>query len=125
MAMNKKEAAEMEELRRELRIARALRWPDTPPPEPMPVPKGSETVMGWVAYGSASAVDEAWSQSMRHGRGRDPEQSGSQRGIRLHRTKLDALLNLRAAKTREFAEHLASLDAQIEAERAASNTPAE
>lgn len=124
MAMNKKEAAEFANLRRDLALAKALRWPDTPVPERLPLPDvNGAWVQGWDFNEYTGIVEQAWTERHAHGRGvLDVEERrrsirGSQNGRRVFATRLDALIALRHAQTREFAKRLAGLDVLIEEAR--------
>lgn len=144
MVMNKKEREALESAQHEVRIARALSWQtaqvgNVRPDVPAPVDSRRAT-KGWVAHlyfgtpntmvypaasdsvshysgrtGDQSAIDfvEQWS-----GRERFGMTSGSRGAIAVHSTRLGALLQLRADLERRCAEMLASVDKQIEQERA-------
>lgn len=119
MAMTKKESKALDDLREELRLAKALRWPDTPEPARDSLPERGY-VGGWDFNVYNGRVDEMWTGPVSHGWGKVPDTwhpSGSRDGLRLYATRLDALVALRAAKTREVAKVLADIDALIEAER--------
>ena len=122
MAMNKAEREELERLKQEVALAKALRFSALPAPVLIP-PPDSGTTTGWIMnsyyFGS---VEQAWSESDAHGFGlKSGVQTGSRDGISLYRSKLDAYVGLRLAKEMEFAKHLADIDAIIETVRAASS----
>lgn len=129
MAMNKKEQAEMDALREELRIARAFRFTEPVERDVLP-PKscyGSEGLttgyefnehIGADPHSYSSAISHQWSGSVSHGNVPYREHSGSQGARRLFSTKLLALRALRFALERRFAKRLAEVDAAIEKELA-------
>ena len=116
MAMNKKEQAEMAELKKQLSIVRALNWTQ-PVIKDVPRPD-SGTTHGYNFNTHNCLVYEVWSQPVRHGTGRAPTPHGSasQNGIAMYSTKILALRGLRYAVELECAKKLAAIDAQIEAE---------
>lgn len=121
MAMTKAETARVAELERELTLRKVLSWPAAAP-APMPLPTGTATATGWLVAGdlrTGPRVELAWSQSDRHGWGWAPTRGGSasKGGIRLYRTKLDAIIAARMTMTEQAAEILAKLDSAIDAER--------
>lgn len=129
MAMNKKEQAEMDALREELRIARAFRFTDpverdVMPPESCYRGEGLTTGYDFNEHIGAdprsysSAISHQWSGSVSHGDMPYSEYSGSQGSRRLFSTKLLALRALRFALERRFAKRLAAVDAAIEKELA-------
>lgn len=136
MAMNKKEAAQLNEALTQARFNRALSWsrlPETPDVKP---PSGIfEFANGWTftensIYPSTPKAYEAWTESSYHGDGhRDPDAPRTQRrpsashGARwLFSTKLRALYALRRALERKFAAVLAEVDLAIEIEEAIAET---
>lgn len=127
--MNKKEQAEFDALKADLAAARALRWPDYEEPAKLLPPQNDGHVQGWNynAYlmrdhgNPANAVFQAWSESNRHGHGvYKKDQIASQKGVALYPTRADALRALRLRITEEYARTLASVDALIAEEGAAS-----
>lgn len=118
MAMNKKEQAEMDELRNQLRLARAFRrtapvLPDVPPPS------GSPYQTTGFLYGGYAGVTEAWSTPVSHGYGQPSGASrmcGSQNGVHLFSTKELALRARRWDMEVEFEKKLADIDLLIEIE---------
>lgn len=119
MAMNKKEQAELAELKNSLRLAKALRWTepvgkDVPPPHTF-----GEEASGFVFNAYSSSVSAAWSSSGSHGIGshtRESKYGGSQNSISMFSTRLLALRGLRNAVELEAAQKLARIDEQIEVE---------
>lgn len=121
MSMNKKETAEMERLREELRIAKALRFTDEVLPDvPIPEPGfGQPLAVGFLfnAYvGTHSTrVEPACSSSTGHSFG-GTDKTTTQRGVRLFSTRLMALRACRHEVELQVAKILADIDRQIEAE---------
>lgn len=133
MAMTKVEKAalagartEAELARRDLGLARALRWTDRPHAEAEGVPHGEPSGgyrEGWVfvaAGGASDRVEIGWTESHRHGWGRHSSKprSAAQDGRPVFPTRLDALVGLRRRVERECAERLLRIDRMIEAEAA-------
>lgn len=120
MAMNKKELAEMAELKRELAEARALRFTSQVVPD-LPAPKGGVKTSGWDFNAHCHEVGQAWSESIAHGRGpaRGKNMSASQGSRALYSTKLLALKAMRNTMEHKAARELAKVDALIEQEAAA------
>ncbi len=130
--MTKKEQAEMEALRRDLRIARAWRRtepvaPDVPPPD-----RGASK--GWYVFAylkANSGVVKAMSESHSHFTGEKAWEradaktweesqrfgSGTQGGLRLYSSKLLALKAARAKLEADMAMELAAIDELIEREQ--------
>lgn len=115
MAMTKTEKAAMDALKREVSVARALRWTDEVKRDLMPPKMGGEVTQGWDIGGAS--VRQAWSSSMYNGSGiyleggngiksRDPRS--------LYSTEELALRALRNTLERKCAEALADIDARIE-----------
>lgn len=127
--MNKREEAEMASLRNQLALAKALRWIGIEPPKKIPPPSGygNPRNNGWNfnAY-QDGRVFKAWSESTAHGDGHlddvQSRQAGSQNGVSLYTTALDALIGLRLAKEAECARILAQIDRKIEEERAVASS---
>lgn len=122
MAMNKKEQAEMADLKRELAEARALRFtPKVVPDLPAPAPASSGKTSGWDFSAYGKNVHRAWSESYAHGHGtaRGQKLSASQGSRPLYSTKLLAFRAMRNALEQRFAGELAQVDAWIEQEAAA------
>jgi hypothetical protein len=119
MAMNKKEQAQMDELRQALRLAKALRWTEEVKTDVAPPSTYSSHVSGYVYSSHGGRVEPAWTSSVSHGRGYSEPQSrisGSQRAINMYSTKLLALRALRHAVELECAKKLSDIDTQIEQE---------
>lgn len=116
--MNKKEQQQMEDMKQELRLVRALRFTDkvefdVPPPSGY---SGALTT-GYHAwsYGSGPSVEVACSSSTSHAYG-STVKTNSQGCRSLYSTKLLALRALRYGVEQECASRLARVDAMIEAE---------
>jgi truncated hemoglobin YjbI len=126
MAMTKAEKQRMEELEKEVRLARALRWSSYTAPSMIHPKSGtSEIITGYLFFGSRidgriyraeSALTEAWSSTVTHGHGkRGHDRLSASQGSRvLYQTKRDALVGLRLEKERDFAAALADIDRAIE-----------
>ena len=124
MAMTKAEKQRMEELEKEVRLARALRWSTYAPPLMIrPKSEASEIITGYLVFGSRidgriyraeSALTEAWSSTVSHGHGQSRSNSASQGSRALYQTKRDALIGLRLEKEKDFAAMLADIDRAIE-----------
>ena len=109
--MTKKEIAEVELMRRELRILSALRWTEEVKPD-IDYPQGKEFTKGWlVGYKNATI---GCSNSVHHSSGRN-DRTDSQRPVQLYSTKLLALRGLRHETERRCAIELADVDRMIEA----------
>lgn len=119
MAMNKKEQAEMAELKREAAINRALNWTQKIEPD-LPTPSADDKDSSGFVFNAHNAhVQPAWSTSVSHGIGRPARMSGysaSQRGIPMYSSHLLALRALRHEMELAFASRLADIDKRIEAE---------
>jgi hypothetical protein len=118
MAMTKAERLELETARNELAAAKALGWSGHKAPELLPVPSYPGHTKGWVYNTHRISVERAWSESIAHGYGlypgADPRHCyGRQDGIRLYATERDALIALRLAAEKLYAEKLADIDAKI------------
>lgn len=127
--MNKREQTEMASLREQLALAKALRWIGIEPPKKIPPPSGygSRYNNGWNfnTY-QDGRIFKAWSESTAHGDGHLDDstrrQTGSQNGVSLYTSALDALIGLRLAKEAECARILAQIDRRIEEERAVASS---
>jgi hypothetical protein len=127
MAMTKAEKQRMEELEKEVRLVRALRYSTYAPPKKIHVGSDNQRINGYLIFGSRidgivwgaeSAVVEAWSESVRHGQGKYQEgrqTMASRDSCPLYRTRHDALIGLRLDKEKKFATILADIDRAIEA----------
>ena len=118
--MTKKEAAEVERVKHELRLKGALRA--TTPAEPdIPIPESDSLGLttGFVFEGDTCAwprVEPACSSFMAHGIGRN-DRTSSRGGIRLFSTRLLALMALRYAVEQDCCIRLARVDSWIEEEK--------
>ena len=117
--MTKAERARLEAAETRLAQALALRWSGLEMPPRLPLPAADQTVVnGWYfnQHGSGN-VFEAWTSSATHGFGhitaRKEAASASRNPRPVFASKRDALIALRVAKERDFAERLAEIDAQI------------
>jgi len=117
MPMTRAEKAEMQFLRDQLALERALRWtaavePDVPPPD------GVTVTRGWLPLGEQSdrpRVEIACSSAVFHGIGTHITSQGARS---LYSTRLLALRGLRHQVEVHVAGILARIDAQIAAEAA-------
>ena len=114
MSMNKKELAQMDELRRELRIARA--WKLTEPVETdlQPPNFGGPLVKGFLFNSYSMQVEKACTDYVHHSWGRD-DKTDSQGTYSLFSTPLLALRAMRYQIERECIAKLAQVDEMIEA----------
>ena len=123
--MTKRERAEMEELRSQLRMARAFHFttpvePDVPPPSGMS--DGLTEGFLYNAYERAWRVVPACSSSVGHSFGCD-DRTDSQNPSALFSTRLLALQALRNDAEKQCARWLAEIDQAIEkAERDSTTT---
>lgn len=126
--MTKREQAEMDALRKEVRIARALRFSEPVEPD-VPIPSGfSELSTGFYVWANGPdrvhhrsvAVDVACSSSSGHAFG-STAKTNSQGPRRLYSSRLLALKAGRADLARQCAESLAWVDEQIEKEEKEAN----
>lgn len=129
MAMTKAEKAEMEALRRQVELARALCWPSGPRPQSLaaPEPGSSDKVYGWrpvvgrvqgatsITYGIRDAVEPWWTGSSING---SLAGAASQGKAQVFASRLEALQDIRHELTVDYAGRLAALDQAIEQERA-------
>ena len=116
MAMTKKEAAEVERIKEELRLKGALRA--TSPVEPdVPIPSlstPSDLAKGYLfVCCNWPRIEKACSSSCYHSSGRD-DKTTSQGARMLYSTPLRAALALRYATEQECAQRLAMVDEMIE-----------
>lgn len=123
MAMNKKEHAEMESLREQLRIAKAFRFTGPVLPDvPVPVDGYShaDAVNGYGFNDHTATVYETCSTCISHSRWghSDKTTSWAQQGISQYSTRLLALRGLRNAIEKKVARQLADIDEQISREEA-------
>lgn len=133
MAMNKSERAEMERLRKDLALAKAMRWPGYARPESVSrewinqnleegglrFGKSERVARGWFynAYLSGTNVVSAPTFGCSNGisHSSDGDVTTTQNMGRMYPTKLDALHCLRLDLTEKCARVLADVDRQIEA----------
>ncbi len=120
--MNKKEQAEMDSLRDQLRIAKALRFTEDVLPDvmaPLPSEPGHRLTKGYLiaAYAGwdGDKVVPACSSSVYHNFG-SQEKTSSQGSRALYSTRLLALRGLRHEVEKQVASRLASIDKKIEQE---------
>jgi hypothetical protein len=126
MAMTKAEKQRMEELEKEVRLVRALRYSTYAPPQKICASGVVPEITGYLSVGSRMngpldverSVVAAWSDTVSHGEGIRIKgfSMGSRDPRALYRTKRDALIGLRLEKERDFATILADIDRAIEAE---------
>lgn len=136
MAMTKAERALVEELTTARDLARSLRWPEQPRPQPYTeeeiqaivqtratgVPGGA-VASGWMINVHTKQVDVGWTTLHTHKWGyssretMDVHTSSAQGMGQVYRTYLDALMALRFDLTVKFAEELAEIDQLIAEER--------
>lgn len=115
MAMNKREAKEMEDLKRELRMAKALSWtvsvrPDVAPPDCFGI------TTGYLFNSYSVTVSVACSSSTGHAHGKN-DKTTTQGSRWLYSTKLLALQAMRNELEVGFAKKLAEVDLEIEKEQ--------
>jgi hypothetical protein len=126
MSMTKKELAEREELRRQLRLARAFRFTekverDVPPPETSSSFGALTKGFLYNAYHNSWRVEPACSSCVSHAFGRD-DKTDSQQPCSLYSTRLLALKALRNDAEQQCAKWLAEIDTEIEKETANERT---
>ena len=119
--MNKKEQKAFDDLKEQLRIAKALRFTEDVP-EDVPIPsEWKELAKGWMfnehrwTHGRAGSVQRACSSPTGHCFG-DDTYTNTQGGKSLFSTKKRALTAMRRAIELEYAKSLADLDKLIEEE---------
>jgi hypothetical protein len=118
MSMTKKERTEMDDLRRQLRMAKALRWTENIEPDILPPSSFNGLSTGFVPvgiWGSHAHVEEACSSSIYHAVGRC-DKTTSQGSLALYSTKLLALKGLRHRMELICAGQLARIDEMIDGE---------
>lgn len=123
MAMNKKEQAAFEAMKREILLAKAFRFTERVKPDIMP-PTTSELRKGWhynsyIGSYSGPRVHRACTSAVHHSIGNDTK-TDTQQPLSLYSTKLLALRALRHDVEKQVANILADIDEQIEAEKADS-----
>lgn len=114
MAMNKKEQAEMERLKTDLLIAKAMRFTDKVEPDLMPPKSLSEGLVKGFLYNSYSPrVERSCTSSVHHSFGSD-EETSTQNPKRLYSTELLAWKACRNEMEEAFARKLAGVDLIID-----------
>lgn len=126
MAMTKKEQAEMEDLKRQLAIAKAFRFTNPVNKDVAPPSGGwgSTLSTGWVFNSYTKKVDVACSSQVHHAIGKT-DKTSTQNPIWMFSSKLLALKALRHDLERKFAEELANIDKMIEIEEQHSEAEAD
>lgn len=120
--MNKKEQAEMAELRQQLMLARAVRTTEPVAPDLRIETSSQDELSGYTFNAHNKEVVPAWTQRVVHGRGysSSAEQrkngSATQRSIPLYSTRLLALRAMRHAIEKQVFADLAKIDAAIDKE---------
>lgn len=115
MAMNKKEKAELDKLKQELRLAKALRWTVPIEPDVSPPPPFTEMKRGWLYndYITSARVEPACASSHFHAFGQT-DRTTTQGTRSLFSSRLLALKALRHRLELKCAEILAKIDKDIE-----------
>lgn len=114
--MNKKEQAEIEELRNQLRIAKAFRFTEKVEPD-VPIPElfSRELSKGFSFNSYTGEISRACSSSISHSVHND-EKTTTQCPRCLYSTRTLALKAMRYEMEQRFAKELADVDKQIEQE---------
>jgi len=115
MSMTKKERAEMEDLRTQLRIAKAFRFTEKVRPDVL-IPTGSGVLSRGFLYNASNMawrVVPACSSSVAHSFG-SSDKTDSRNGCPLYSTRLLALRALRNDAEQQCAKWLADIDKAIE-----------
>ncbi|HEY3494771.1 MAG TPA: hypothetical protein VGK73_08805 [Polyangiaceae bacterium] len=107
--MNKKEQAEVEELR--TRLALRFTDADTEPDIPAPTFENLTRTTGYIFNTYSMTIDAMWSEASRHGQ--IGSISARQLAIPLYSTRLRALRAMRRAVELECAKRLRVIDIQI------------
>lgn len=116
--MNKKEQAEMQQLRDELRLAKALRFTEEVATDvPLPSHSMNGLTTGWTFNSYNDRVEVGCSSSTSHSFGRN-DKTTAQHPLALYSSKLRALRALRASVERIVAKRLADIDLRIADEEA-------
>ena len=118
MAMNKKELAEFEDLKKQVATAKALRFTDTVERDlKRPEPCSNVEYFGWDFNSHCLRIERVWTSSQSHGTCSDGVQVKprhlSQNGVSLFSTKLLALRGMRNEVETESAKKLAQIDEMI------------
>ena len=114
MTMTKAERATMEQLKTDLRLARALRWTEPVEPDIEPPKYGEPLRKGFLFAGCK--VEKACTTGGYHSFGRD-DKIDQQRPCPLYSSRLRCLHGLRHALEVQYAAILAQIDVDIENER--------
>jgi hypothetical protein len=112
MVMNKKEQSEMDELRKQLYIARALRFTEFVEKDVSP-DDWSKLTIGWTYNAYNGKVSESCSTTNYHAIGRT-DKTNTQRGIEMYSTELLAYKALRYEMEQKFANELSEIDKKID-----------
>lgn len=114
--MTKKETAEIDSLREQLRLAKSLRFTDAVAPDVMPPDNYSKLSKGFLfnIYGEGRVVP-ACTSGTSHNFGSD-DKTTTQQPRALYSTRLLALRALRHEMEQDCARRLANIDRQIEVE---------
>ena len=118
MGMNKREQAEMDSLKQQLREAKALRFTEDCPPDVLP-PRSEDVERlrsGWWFNAYGCTVDQGCTSQSFHSL-RSTDKTDSQRPKSLYSSRLLALRGLRRAKEIEFSQTLAKIDELIESQK--------
>jgi hypothetical protein len=116
MAMTKKEQAAMDELCKQLALAKALRFTDHVDKDVFPPEEFMKLSTGWVYNAHTLEVSVACSSAVSHGIG-ITDRTTTQRPIRMYSTKILALQALRNELEQMYATKLAYVDKCIASER--------
>lgn len=130
MALNKKEQAEFERLKKELGEAKALRYPSYPRPKPRNVKEmldkgegvslgeyGGKVLVGWFQhnYDGNFRVSKGCSSYVSHSTNKTDKTDTQTTGVQ-YATRLEALQKARWDMTERFAATLARIDDEIQKE---------
>lgn len=123
--MNKKELAEMQRLRDDLALSRAMRWPDYPKPASMSAEQiKANLVEGGTKHGRPQLVARGWFYNAHNGylsygcsdgnyHDRMGDVTSTQTAGYMFATKVDAARAMRHDMTIAFAAKLAAVDRMI------------
>lgn len=114
--MNKKEQQQLADAIEAAELNKALRWTDEVSPD-IPPPKSGYTT-GWLAFGTTGRVERGWSDSVSHGYGPAPINSGIPRNGRqnscwLFSSPERAMRHIRNRIEQEAAQRLLEIDKRI------------
>lgn len=121
MAMTKKERAEVDDLRRELALHKALGWPQYPEPVPIDAEEATKNlgwgklIVAWWFNSYSHTVGQGCFDRIGHSKHSTDKTNSRDTGGPWYTSKRDALAALRWAATREAAKELARVDALVEA----------